>query len=293
MDYLLHILILIGIYSILALSLDLVVGHLGLLSVAQASFFGLGAYAAALLSIRLEISFVPSVVLSVILAVLISLLLSLPALRLHEDYFAIATFGFQIIAFSVFNNWTKLTNGPMGIRNIPVAQIFGREIQTPAEFFGLTLSFAVIAFFIVRRISTSPFGRVLRAIREDEIFPQSLGKNILRFKVSSFAVSAGLASASGVLYAHYIGFINANGFTISESVLVISMLIVGGADSRWGAVAGAVILIILPEMLRFVGLPNSLSANVRQIIYGSLLVIMLTVRPRGLFGSYELGRRSV
>lgn len=290
MDYLLHLLVLIGIYSILAISLNLLVGYTGLLSVAQASFFGLGAYISSLLSIHLGIPFLLNVLLSGILAAVASLLISLPTARLHEDYFVIATFSFQIIAFNVFNNWVGLTNGPMGLRNIPYPQILGWEIQSATDFIIVTSCFASFSYFIARQISTSPFGRVLRAIREDEVFPQSLGKNTLRFKIVAFAVSAALASTAGVIYAHYISFINPNSFTVLESVLIISMVIIGGADSRWGPVIGAIILIILPEMLRFVGLPNSISANIRQIIYGGLLVIMVAVRPRGLLGRYELGK---
>ena len=140
------------------------------------------------------------------------------------------------------------------------------------------------------RLASSPFGRVLRSIREDEPFAASLGKNTLRFKVTAFAVSAALAASAGGLYAHYNTYIDPSSFTVMESILVVSMVIVGGAGSLWGPVIGAVVLVSLPEALRFVGLPVSVAANVRQILYGGLLVIMIMFRPRGLVGTYVFGR---
>lgn len=290
MDYLLHVLVLIGIYAALAASLDLLAGHTGLLSVAQSAFYGLGAYTSALLAVKFGASFPVSVLAGMVVASLVSFVISLPSLRLHDDYFVIATFGFQMILFSIFNNWMELTRGPLGIPGIPQPVIFGWHVQTHAEFLILAAMFAGLAFFIVGRITTSPLGRVLRAIREDEVFAQSLGKNTLYFKVTAFAVSAALAASAGSLYAHYITFIDPTSFTVMESILVISIVIIGGAGSRWGPVIGAVALVTLPEALRFVGLPSPIAANVRQIIYGALLVVMMMVRPQGLVGNYRFGR---
>jgi branched-chain amino acid transport system permease protein len=131
---------------------------------------------------------------------------------------------------------------------------------------------------------------VLHAIREDEVFTRALGKNTLRYKVTAFAVSAALAASAGSLYAHYIIYIDPTSFTVMESILVISMVIIGGAGSPWGPLVGAVVLVTLPEALRFVGLPSSVAANLRQIFYGALLVIMMMFRPRGLVGRYGFGR---
>jgi branched-chain amino acid transport system permease protein len=149
---------------------------------------------------------------------------------------------------------------------------------------------AVLAYWVVRQIAESPFGRVLRAIREDELFTRALGKNTLWFKVAAFAVSAALAASAGSLYAHYITFIDPTSFTVMESILVISMVIIGGAGSRLGPLMGAVVLVSLPEALRFLGLPSPVAGNTRQLIYGALLVAMMTLRPRGLVGKYGFGR---
>jgi branched-chain amino acid transport system permease protein len=234
--------------------------------------------------------FLAAVLMSMALAALISFVVSLPSLRLHDDYFVIATFGFQMILFSVFNNWMELTRGPLGIPGIPRPVVFGWHIDTHLEFFILAASFACFAYFVVWRMTSSPFGRVLNAIREDEVFAKALGKNTLRFKVSAFAISATLAASAGCLYAHYITYIDPTSFTVMESILIISMVIIGGAGSLAGPLVGAVVLVTLPEALRFIGLPSAVAANLRQIIYGSLLVIMMMFRPRGLVGKYGFNK---
>lgn len=290
MEYLFHIIVLVLVYTVLAVSLDLLAGHTGLLSIAHAAFYGLGAYTAALLAVRVGTPFFLAVLIGMSIAAVVSFFISLPSLRLHDDYFVIATFGFQIIVFSVFNNWMDLTRGPFGIPGIPRPGIFSWTPESNGAFVLLAALFAALAYGVVNRIVTSPYGRVLRAIREDELFTQAVGKSVFRFKVMAFAVSAALAASAGCLYAHYVNYVGPTSFTVTESILVISMVIIGGAGSRWGPLIGAVVLVTLPEALRFVGLPSSVAANLRQIIYGALLVIMMMFRPRGLVGKYGFGR---
>ena len=290
MEYVFHILILLCIFTLLAISLDILSGHTGLLSLSQAAFYGLGAYTSALLAVRLGMSFSIGVLAGMVVAVLISFIVSLPSLRLHDDYFVIAAFGFQMILFSVFNNWMNLTHGPLGIPGIPQPFIFGWHVTSHLDFLILATAFACFAYFVVWRITSSPFGRVLHAIREDEVFAKAHGKNTLYFKVAAFAVSAALAASAGSLYAHYITYIDPTSFTVMESILIISMVIIGGAGSTWGPLVGAVVLVTLPEALRFVGLPSAVAANLRQIIYGTLLVTMMMFRPRGLVGKYGFSK---
>lgn len=290
MDYLLHISILICIFATLTISLDLLAGHAGFLSISQAAFYGLGAYTSALLTVQVGVPFCLGVLAGMIVAVLISFVVSLPSLRLHDDYFVIATFGFQMILFSIFNNWMNLTRGPLGIPGIPQPVIFGWNVTSHLDFLLLAAAFACFAHFVVYRLTSSPFGRVLHAIREDEAFATAYGKNTLYFKVTAFAVSAALAASAGSVYAHYITYIDPTSFTVMESILIISMVIIGGAGSLWGSLVGAVILVTLPEALRFVGLPSAAAANLRQIIYGTLLVSMMLFRPRGLMGKYAFNK---
>jgi len=288
LDYLLHIVILINIYIILVISLDLIAGYTGLLSIAHAAFYGIGAYATALLSLHFQTNFIFNMLFGIAGAAVLGVIIGFPSLRIHDDYFVIATFGFQMIVYSVFNNWVALTRGPLGIPGIPMASLFGFAIDNHWKFLILSAIFAFLAYLLVHKLVNSPYGRVLKAIREDEVFAQALGKNVNSYKIQVFVIGGALASIAGNLYAHYITFIDPTSFTILESILVISMVIIGGAGSLHGPVFGAVILVILPEALRFVGLPSSIAANLRQIFYGGLLVLAMLYRPQGLMGKFNL-----
>ena len=286
MEYILHILILIGIYVILSVSLNLIVGYSGLLCIAHAAFYGVGAYVAALLALKLHSPFFANIVCAVILSGLLGAVVGIPSLRIRDDYFAIATFAFQVITFSVMNNWVAFTGGPMGLPGIPQPAIFGWKITTHYDFLIVVFLLCIVTLWISHKIVISPFGRVLKSIREDEVFAQAMGKNVAAYKVLIFVIGAGMASVAGVMYAYYISFIDPTSFTIMESIFIISIVIIGGAGNIWGSVLGAAVLVILPEALRFLGMPSSIAANMRQIIYGALLVIFMLFRPQGFIGEY-------
>ena len=287
MEYLLHILILICIYCIAGIALNLAAGYTGLISLSHAGFYGIGAYVAALLSLNYGVHFLLVMPAAVIIAALVGFLIGFPALRIRDDYFVIATFGFQIILFQVMNNWMELTNGPLGLPGIHQPELFGYRITSHIDFLVLSFIFCGLVYFIVRRLTRSPFGNVLRGIREDDFFALSLGKNVNLYKVTSFAVAAGLAAIGGALYAYYITFIDPTSFTVPESVFMLSIVIVGGAGRLEGPIVGAIILVSLPELLRFVGMPSSIAANVRQILYGGALVAFMMWRPKGILGEYN------
>ena len=286
MEYLLHILILICIYFVISFSLNMILGYTGLLSITHAAFYGVGAYVAALMALNLHSPFLINIVCAIILSSMLGVLIGIPSLRIRDDYFIIATFAFQVITFSILNNWVALTGGPMGLPGIPQPMILGFNISTHLEFLILVGIFAAMTLWIIKRIVESPFGRVLKSIREDEVFTQASGKNIAAYKVLVFVIGAGMASVAGVMYAHYISYIDPTSFTVMESIFIISIVIIGGAGSLWGPVVGAVVLVVLPEILRFIGLPSSIAANVRQIIYGGALVAFMMWRPQGLLGKY-------
>ncbi|TAL67856.1 MAG: branched-chain amino acid ABC transporter permease [Bacteroidetes bacterium] len=287
MEYILHILILIGIYIILTMSLNLLAGYTGILSIAHAAFYGLGAYVAALMALQVHTPFLVNLVLAIVAATVLGAFIGIPTLRIKDDYFVIATFAFQVITFSVLNNWVSFTGGPMGLPGIPQPNILGLSITEHYQFLILVVVLCAVTFFICVRVVKSPFGRVLKAIREDEILAQSLGKNVSLFKVKVFMLSAGLASISGVLYATFITYIDPTSFTVMESIFIISIVIIGGTGNLWGSVLGAVVLVSLPELLRFVGLPSSIAANIRQILYGVMLVIFMIWRPQGFIGEFS------
>jgi len=287
MSYLLHILIMVNIYAVLALSLNLLVGYAGLLSLCHAAFYGIGAYAGTLLMVELGLGFWPALFLAVTATVLLSFTISVPALRLSGDYFVLASLGFQVIVFTVLYNWTDLTRGPYGISGIPSPSFFGIEINSPLAYFLFTGVIALVCIGLLHLVGNSPFGRVLKAIREDEMAASALGKNISRFKVTAFAIAAGFAAVSGVLFAGYLRYIDPTSFTIMESVFILSIIIIGGTGNTVGPLLGTVLLLFLPEALRFLGMPDSVAANMRQVIYGLVIIIMLRFRPQGLRGEYR------
>jgi branched-chain amino acid transport system permease protein len=287
MNYVLHILIMISIYLILALSLNLVVGYAGLLSLCHAAFYGAGAYISTLLIVTAGVPFLPSVALAVIGTVLLSFTISVPALRLKHDYLVLASLGFQVIIFSILYNWTSLTNGPYGITNIPSSRFLTLQIATIQSYFGLTLFVTCLCAAAIYMIGNSPFGRVLKAIREDELATAALGKNVPRFKITAFAISAGFAAIAGVLFAGYMHYIDPSSFSLTESFLVLSLIIIGGTGNLIGPVLGTVLLIILPEALYLVNVPDTIGPALRQIIYGSLIILVMRLRPQGIAGEYR------
>jgi len=281
MEYLLHLLILVGIYVMLSQSLNLSAGFGGMISLAHAGFYGVGAYTAALLAVNFGVPFLLSLPVAMLLSGLLALIVSAIALRTIDDYFIICTLGIQVIVFSLMNNWMSLTRGPLGIPGIPSIQFFGIGIENKWAFLLLTLFFVALIFFFLKKLTSSSFGRTLRALSEDEIFTQSLGKNVYLSKVISFTIGAMIAAIPGVLYAHYISYIDPTSFTVDESIFILSIVIIGGMRNMWGSVIAAAFLVFLPEILRFVGMPNAIAANMRQIIYGGILIFMMFRYSKG------------
>jgi branched-chain amino acid transport system permease protein len=283
-EYLLHILILICIYSIVGISLNILAGYTGLISLAHAGFYGIGAYTSALLALNYGANFFLTLPLAIAAAAVVGVLIGIPSL------FVITTFGFQIILFQVMNNWMELTNGPLGLPGIPQPELLGFKFSDHLSYLALSLAFAALVWLFTQRLVKAPFGNVLKAVREDELLALSLGKNVARYKLTAFAVAAGLAAIAGALYAHYITFIDPTSFTITESIFMLSIVIIGGAGRMEGPVIGAILLVSIPEALRFLDMPNAIAANMRQILYGGALVGFMMFRPQGIRGEFRFGR---
>jgi branched-chain amino acid transport system permease protein len=287
MEYFLHILVITGIYVILTLSLNLSVGFTGLPNLGQAAFSCVGAYVSALLSMYLGISPLLGLLIGAVAAAMLGLLVSFPAIRIKGDYLALATFGCGIIVYSISKNWVAVTRGPMGLPGIPGFKLFGLPLSEIWQYLVIVAIFAGLTYFAVRRITNSPFGRVLTGIREDEIAAMAMGHNVNRYKMQVLMTGAFFAGIAGSLYAHYITFIDPSSFTVMESITIMLMVVFGGLASLPGSLIGAVVLVMLPELLRFLGLPSSVAAPLRQMIYGLLLVILMLRRPQGLLGKYR------
>lgn len=288
MEYLIHLGILVGIFSILGLSLNLVVGVTGLLSITQAAFYGIGAYATAILLTTTGMNFFLSMLIGVIITVIVSGFIGYVLSRFSGDYYALGSFGFNIIIYSIFLNWQSLTKGPLGIPGIPKPELFGFVIQDNLYYLILVAVFVLLVYLFSEYIVNSSFGRVLKAIREDEKAISVFGYNTLFYKLTIFMISAGIASVAGSLYASYLTYIDPSTFVLTESILILAIVILGGLGSNKGAVYGAVCLMLLPEVLRFVGFPTDIAAQMRQVVYGLLLILLMMYRPQGLVGEYKL-----
>ena len=249
---------------------------------AHAGFYGIGAYTTAILSNQFGFSFWLNIPIAMLISGIIALIVSLIALRTVDDYFIICTLGIQVILFSIMNNWMSLTRGPLGIPGIPSITFFGLNLDSKISFLALSLFFVLSIWFVLRNISKSGFGKILIAISEDEIYTQSIGKNVYLSKTVSFTMSAMFAAIPGTLYAHYITYIDPTSFTVNESIFILSIVIIGGLGKLTGSFIAAAFLVLLPEALRFVGMPDSIAANMRQIIYGLILVIVVMTGKNGV-----------
>lgn len=285
--YLAHLLVLVCIYVVLAVSLQLSLGFTGLFNLGHIAFYAIGAYASALL-VMSGVPFLAAFIAAGVFAAVAGWILSLPTGRLKGDYLALATMGFSFLVYAVALNWTDLTRGALGIPGIPRPELFGFAFADTYSFLVLAAAVAVASYFVVRRIVESPFGLVLQAVRDDEIAAKSLGKDASRAKAIALASSAFLAGLAGSLYAGYISFIDPFSFTLLEVVPVLAIVVIGGLASLEGTIAATFLVVLLPEPLRFIGFPSSVVGPVRQILFALLLILVLVWRPKGLAGKVEL-----
>jgi len=276
-----HLLVIAVIYSILSISLNMAVGVTGLFNMGHAAFFGIGAYTAAILSLA-GTPFWLDMLAAVCMCGLVAALIGLPTLRLVADYLAVATMGLGEIARAVFKNWTSLTGGTMGLRGIPQASLFGLTFISTARFLGLSVACLLVVYAVAEGLLHSPFGRVLKSIREDEIAAQSCGKDTYWFKMWALVISAGMAGVAGSLYVHYINFIDPTSFTMWITFFLLLIIMVGGLGNNLGAVLASVMFVAVREGLRFIGLPTSIGAPLQQLILGVLLLLVTILAPQGL-----------
>ncbi|MGC9968378.1 MAG: branched-chain amino acid ABC transporter permease [Minisyncoccia bacterium] len=289
MPYLIHILILFCIYAILALGLNLVVGYTGLVSIMHAAFFGVGAYATAILTVDYHANFFLSVFVGMVVAGALAYLTGRILRGLSWDYYVLGTVGVNLILFGIFTNWGSLTRGPLGIPGIPRPVLFGIHFATNGQFLFLCFLVLVAVYFLCRFIVRSSFGRVLKAIRGDEKAIAIFGYHTLHYKLAVFSIAAIFAAVAGSLFASYLTFIAPSSFDVMASAFIFSIVILGGAANLNGSLVGALVLTILPEALRFIGFSEDIAAQMRQLVYGLLLVLLMLYRPQGFIGEYKLG----
>lgn len=284
-DYIIDVAIMSGIYIILALGLNVVIGFTGLLNLGFVAFYAIGAYSYALLNTNLGLGFWSAMPIAVILTTISGFLLGIPAMRLKGDYLAIVTLGFGEIVRLIFNNWDSFTRGPNGISGIDPPFLFNLPIDSLPNFYYLVLLLVIISVFIMKRVKASNTGRTWIAIREDEIASSAVGINKTLHKLYSFAFGAFWAGLAGCLFAAKMRFVSPESFTFMESVLVLCMVILGGLGSITGVIFGAIILVFLPEALREVQM-------YRMLALGAGLVLLMIFKPHGLFRGESVSARS-
>ena len=286
-QYLIHLAIIVGIYLILALGLQITVGLTGILNLGHIALFGIGAYTSAIL-VKAGFSFWIGISAGALLAALIGGLLILFVHRLKGDYVALATLGFTFVTYAVLLNWTSLTRGPLGIPGITKPTFFDFVFGSSAQYLGLVVLFVLLAILVYWFMKKSYFGLTLQAIRDNELASKSLGRNTLAYKFSAMTIAGFFAGVAGSLYAHYITYIDPSSFTIFQLMPVLIIVIVAGLTSLRGTIIAAIIIILLPEPLRFLGFPSSIVGPMRQIMYVLILFAILYFKPKGLFGKVEL-----
>lgn len=283
MDYILTIASLIAVMIILTQSYNLVLGYTGMVHVGHVGFMAIGAYTSALLAAANQ-PFIISLVSGILMAGIVGFLLSLPTVRFREDYLVAATLGMGEIIRLILLNERGFTGGSTGIQVLASPELFGISFDTKISLFLLVFGFAVLAMGLVWLLVHSPLGRVLEAIREDETAAKTLGKNTTLRKIQILTIAALFAGLAGVLYAHVLQFISPSAFNIDFMIYVFLIVIFGGSGYFWGPIVGTVILYIVFEIFRHIGLPPSIYGPLRWILFSLILIAMIILKPKGILG---------
>ena len=265
----------IGIFILLALSLNIITGYAGQPSMGHAAFFGIGAYTAAVMTSKLALNFWLALPVAGIVAGFVGVLLGMISLRVRDDFLAVTTIGINFVAVAVFQ-YTPYLGASYGMA-VPKPTLFGWQMGNP-EFMALIIVLIILVCLLCNRIQSSWLGLALGGIRNNEEAAASIGIDISKFKVIAFAIGTAIAGLTGAVYAHYMGFIYSSDFAFITSISILSMVVIGGMGTIRGAIVGAIILGIMPEAFRFM-------SDYRMLLYGGLLVLMMRFQPEGLLGT--------
>ncbi len=295
-NYWLGVANLIGITMIAAIGLNILLGYCGQLSIGHAGFIAVGAYTAAVLTNRLELPFLVGLISAGFTAGLIGLIFGIPSVRVKGFYLAITTIAAQFIIIWVINHWSSVTGGFTGI-SVPLASIGGFVFKSEASQFYLIMSIAVICTFFAKNLARTRVGRAFVAIRDNDLAAQVMGINLFRYKLLAFFIGCFLAGIAGSLLAHWIGFMNAEQFSLTESILYIGMIIIGGLGTTIGPILGVVFIRLLQQVLTVqvvpflestVALPAGFASGVTPMLFGLVIVLFLVLEPRGLAHRWAL-----
>jgi branched-chain amino acid transport system permease protein len=278
------LLIFTSLAVILASSLNLMLGYGGMFSAAHAVFYGIGAYTASLLALHVNSSILLCVPAAMIAGGVAGALLAVPALRVKEEYFVVASLGFQVIASTVFNQWVAVTGGIGGLTGIPPASFMSIQVDSYGGYLVLALLCAAGVLIALKLLVRSEFGRALRALRDDEAALQALGRDPVRLRVATVVIAAMLAAIAGAIYAYFTSFVNPESFSLDESILIMVMVIIGGTGTLTGPVLGAVFITTFPALLSFVQIPSTILGPTQRVVYGAVITLLMIYEPEGLLG---------
>lgn len=276
-DYYLRIANMTGIAIIWAISLNIVFGYTGQISVGHAAFYAIGAYVSSLLMVRLGVSFWLATPLGILASAIVGLVLGLPTLRLRHYYLAMATLGFGVVIQVLLKQLDWLTEGVVGVIGIPRPSLFGLELGDEVSYYYLVLLSTLVTLILTGNLVSTGIGRALIAIRENEAAAASLGINTTKYKLIAFMLSTAFAGFAGSLYASLTKYISPDSFTIEHSIMILMVVILGGLGSNVGSVIGGVLFVLLPEAVRFMG-------DYQLVLYSVVLIIFTVFAPRGITG---------
>ena len=295
-NYWLGVANLIGITLIAATGLSILIGYCGQLSIGHAGFIAVGAYTSAVLTNRFELPFLVGLICAGFTAGLIGLIFGIPSVRVKGFYLAITTIAAQFIIIWVINHWSAVTGGFVGIK-VPYASIGGFVFKSEASQFYLIISIAVLATFFAKNLARTRVGRAFIAIRDNDLAAEVMGINLFYYKLLAFFIGCFLAGIAGSLLAHWIGFMNAEQFSLTESILYIGMIIIGGLGTTLGPILGVVFIRLLQQVLTVevvpflestVALPAGFATGIAPMLFGLVIVLFLILEPRGLAHRWAL-----
>lgn len=285
--YYLHLISMSLIWTIMTQGLNIIQGYTGYVSLAQASFFGIGAYASALLTLKTDLSSWAALPVAILVTTVIGALIGYPIFRTKGHYFAIVTMAFCVITWIVMVTWESLTGGDAGLPNVPAPKsVFGINFADKSNYYYILLIFVLLTLLFVHRLIHSKIGRSLISIRENEQLAQAIGVSLTRYKLLAFSISAGLAGLSGSLYAHYVRYVNPTPFSIDYSLNAILAVILGGSGTIAGPIIGSFLLVFLPEYLR-------IAEEYRLLIYSLMLILITIYFPKGIIHLLSVAWRSL
>jgi branched-chain amino acid transport system permease protein len=254
----------------------------------HAAFFGIGAYVVAILTTNFGFDYFSAMGIGIVVVLFISMMVGLVLSKFKEDYYALGSMAFCVIVYNLILNFRQVTNGPLGVAGIPRPTIFGILFSSSLSYLFLVLAFFVIVAWLAFFISRSPFCKILMSIREDEGAIQAYGYNIKNHKLIIFVFSSVVACVAGTLLAPYLSYIDPTMTLLVESIFILTIVIFGGLANVWGSILGAFLLILIPELLRFAGFPLGIEAQMRQFIFGAILIVLMFFRPQGILGKFKL-----